>query len=124
MMLPGTGWRDTGSTSWRGKVGEVAAALCLGGNEANQTRRSVTQTRALKRPEEKQLLLYDRTADRAAELVALQRILNRREKLTRVHGSVADEVEPGAVKFVRAARVTIFTTPPAAFPYSAEKLED
>ena len=93
-------------------------------NETNRPRRSITKTRTLECSEEKQLVLYDRPADRAAELVALQRVLNRSEELTRIHGSVADEVEPGAVKLVSARRVTTLTTPPAAFPYSAEKLED
>src|SRR5262245_23659958 len=47
--------------------GETAASLCWGEHKRCIACRDVAGLRALVRPEEEQLVLYDRTADTAAE---------------------------------------------------------
>src|SRR5439155_18968824 len=51
---------------------------------------------------EKYLVFRDRTADRAAELVALDRVASGREYFSRIEFSVADELEQIAMERVRA----------------------
>ena len=58
--------------------------------------------RALIRAEVEQVVLLDRAADAASELVALELLLRRGEKVPRVHVAVAQELEHIAVNLVRA----------------------
>ena len=79
-------------------------------HEGEQIRRRFAQPRALIRAEEEQAVGRNRTAERAAELVAAQAValaltggrVDRVERVGRVEAVVADELEQVAVKQVRA----------------------
>ena len=57
--------------------------------------------RALESAEEEELVLHDRSAHRAAVLVALQRIPRRCKRIPRVEDSIPHEFKKVSVKLVR-----------------------
>src|SRR5205807_1742508 len=71
------------------------------GNECRIVRRILTNFGSLISAEEKQLVLDERTTDRAAILVPLQRISFRGEKVSRVELCIPNEFKHVAVKLIR-----------------------
>ena len=63
----------------------------------------------------------DRPADRSAELVALQRIVSRREEIPRVDVAVAQKLEQAAVELIGARLVTTFIVPPRMEPVAGRE---
>ena len=81
--------------------GEVAVQHRLRRHEADRRRRITVFDAALIAAEQEQLVLDDRRAERAAELIAVQAVALRREEVARVETVVAEELEGVAVHFVR-----------------------
>ena len=86
----------------RGNRGEVAGKHVGCWNECDVCGGSGKLGGSLKSAKEKQLVVLDRAADGAAELVPLERIALRRKSIPRIHRSVAKKFEDIAVKIVRA----------------------
>ena len=74
--------------------GEVTPALFGGGDETDLAGWRVAEASALKGTEKEELVLEDGAAEGTAELIALERVLDRSEELAGIHGSVAKEVKP------------------------------
>ena len=81
---------------------KIASALRLGRHELHDTFGCAVDARALEGSEIEELVPEDRAAHAAARLIALQRVLRRREELSRVQGAVPDECKRSAVNVVRA----------------------
>ena len=77
------------------------ASIAGGRNKRGVVRRVLTQRRPLIAAEEKQLVLHDRPADRAAELIALECVAARSKCVARVEHSISNEFKQVAVNFVR-----------------------
>ena len=93
----------------RGERREVARDHLRRRDELDVVRRQLTPDRALIRAEEEQLVSHDRPTECSAELIALQPIVlalavgtDRRKRARRVEAVVAQELERGPGKPVRA----------------------
>ena len=81
--------------------GEIAAQHGLGRHEADGFRRVASLDLALVTAEEEQPVFQQRSAERAAELVALQRVALGREEVPGVEPVVPHELEHVAVEAIR-----------------------
>ena len=77
------------------------ASIAAVGTNAMLSDGSWRIVRALVSGEEEQLVLHDRPADRAAELVALDRVALGRKRIPRIEDSIPHEFEQIAMKLVR-----------------------
>ena len=81
---------------------EIALQRCRGGHEADGLRRVAAVARPLVAAEEEELVAFDSAAERAAELIALQRVVRGREVVAGVHVAVAKKLEGVAMPGVGA----------------------
>ena len=88
--------------SGRGDRGEISGQHCRSRNEGCIFCGVLPNDRALIASKEKKLVLNDRSADCAAELIAFQRIAAPREKVSGVEFVVTDEFKKISVQIIRA----------------------
>src|SRR5439155_6965094 len=95
--------RDRASSvaGWGRMRGEVARKHRGARNKSGFVRKVLTHRRSLITGEEDQLVFRNRPADRAAELIALDRVAARSKCVARVEHSIPNEFEKVTVNFVR-----------------------
>src|SRR6185295_18168329 len=81
---------------------EVARQHARGWHKAGSVDRIRSRFRSLKAGEEKQLVALEWSADRAAVLVALQRVASRCIRVAGIQHAVAEELEQIPMELVRA----------------------
>src|SRR5205807_4304874 len=91
-----------GVASGGSESGEVSGQHLWRGNKRSCACRSLPDGRALIARKEKQLVLLDRTAERAAELMAFQTIVLDGEEVARIERIVTYKFKDIAVKRIRA----------------------
>src|SRR5262249_54336937 len=79
---------------------EISVERRRRGQKSQRLGRCLTVARALVSAKEEELLLADRPAKGAAELVALESIVGRREEIACVQRAVAEEFEDVSVELV------------------------